>query len=97
MKENQSEFKLHLEKKKKRKIKGEYPVYDFVTVGDIFDALTPENMNRFFKCFKDAMTVMVHTRELANTLAKAAAEEKGETFEPGNAGIKMTSFKWIDD
>jgi hypothetical protein len=98
---SKNDYGLHLDKIKKRKLKkGEtdYPQYEFKTIEDIFNALTPENMNRFFKDFKTAMAASVHLRELTYLIAKEKVKKEGVELEmkPQDA-IKMPSFTWIDD
>lgn len=99
MENNHFGFKLNKIKKRKLKKGGQnYPEYDFTTVQEIFDALTPENMNRFFKSFKTMMSVSVYMREAVVSVAKEKALSDGvEIVDAPNEVIKMSSFKWIDD
>jgi hypothetical protein len=95
-------LKIHLTKNKKRKLKkGEtdYPKYDFKTIEEIFNALTPQNMNRFFRDFKTGISASVHMRELTFAVAKDLAEKEGidmSSLKPSDV-MKMPTFTWIDD
>lgn len=89
-------FHMKVENRKKRKLKkGEtdYPRYDFKTFEEMFDALTAENMNRFFRDFKTGVSASVHMREVVAAVAK----EQGLGAVPKTDLLKMPSFTWIDD
>jgi hypothetical protein len=93
-------YGLHIQNKKKRKLKkgeSDYPQYEFRTVSEIFDALTKENINRFFRDFKTGMSVSVHMRDLTVAIAKDLATKDGVELPELGKVIEMPSFTWIDD
>lgn len=101
MKNEKEQLLFKMDKVKKRKLKkgeSEYPAYKFKTIEEIFDALTPENMNRFFKDFKTGMSAGVHLRTITYLIAKDLAEKDGKELEAQEKDVlKMPEFNWIDD
>lgn len=85
-------FGLHIQKKNP---KPNAPEYNMITVQEIFDILTPENMNRFFKDFKTGMSAAVHLRQVVKEIANSIHAEAKDLS--ASDIMKMPSFKWIDD
>lgn len=103
MKEEIKEGELYglcIENTNKRELKDgetDYPTYEFKDVSEIFDALTTENMERFFEDFASGLRAMVHMRELTLSIARGLADKDGVELPDIKNVITMPSFTWIDD
>lgn len=61
-------------------------IYEFVTINDIFNAMTEENVDKFCKEFKQSLKVGIEFRELSKLQGVEAENE-----------AQMPLMTWIDD
>jgi hypothetical protein len=75
------------------------PEYQITTIQELFDMLTPENIDRFFEEFSLSMKTCVLARQdlFDQVLKQIPAERVNEINIQAKDLYKMPSFKWIDD